>query len=94
MAANNRASARPVYDDRSSASTIERDSRVSPANVNNLDRPQPRLTELDRKEAAKNAAGASWWTLFALVLGAAAASIGGGAGARALQTQRVRTVVH
>lgn len=51
------------------------------------------VTEQERKEAAKNAAGASWWTLIALVLGATVASIGGRSGARD-PAPRTRTSAH
>ena len=70
MAANTRSSMSAFNDDRSNDSATS-DSRLPTAN------PDIRLTESERKEAAKHAAGASWWTLLALVLGATVATVGG-----------------
>lgn len=49
---------------------------------NTMNGQQPVLTEAQQREAAKNASIASWWTLAALVLGAAVASLAGGAAAK------------
>lgn len=48
------------------------------------------VNEQQAKEAAKNAAGASWWTFAALVLGASVASLGGAAATRKYDHDRVR----
>jgi hypothetical protein len=76
MAVDQRTSDRLLTANRSSVADARDSSPPSSADVNR-DRPVPQLTESERKDAAKKAAAASWWTLVALVLGAGVASLGG-----------------
>ena len=103
MAASTRGmqqSARTVMNDISGASNnLENQSNTQSntagvANRANIDEDARTITPQERKEAASDAALASWWTLIALVLGATVATVGGRVGIRYAETRTLRTTTH